>query len=544
MDTHGQEGAIRFRLALTKGEGGDNRFRWKSGSKPTLYGLQRLEDARRAGDVALVEGESDAQTLWYHGVSALGVPGASNWREERDAPHLEGINTVYVVVEPDIGGEAVERWLKNSAIKSRVRLVDLGEYKDPSGLYLADPEHFTERWNAAVAAATPYTVLEAAEGAAEPRSAWEGCAELARAPDILVPFARDVVRAGVTGEKRAAKLLYLAVNSRLLDRPVSIAVKGPSAGGKSFLAERVLGFFPPSAYYALSAMSERALAYSEEPLAHRFLVIYEAAGLESEFASYLLRSLLSEGRVRYETVEKTSEGMRPRLIEREGPTGLLVTTTALELHPENETRLFSLTVSDTPEQTAAVLLALAEESTAPTDIAPWHALQTWLDGGERRVTIPYAKALAALVPPVAVRLRRDFGAVLNLIRAHALLHQATRERDGDGRVVATMQDYTAVRDLVAELVSEGLGATVTKAVREAVQAVTKLAPNAEAGVTVRAVAKALALDESSASRRTRAAVKRGFPCEPGGPARQACPAGPGGTFAGGTPGVAYQGGPG
>ena len=33
------------------------------------------------------------------------------------------------------------------------------------------------------------------------------------------------------------------------------------------------------------------------------------------------------------------------------------------------------------------------------------------------------------MPPVAVRLRRDFGAVLGLIRAHALLHQATRGRD-------------------------------------------------------------------------------------------------------------------
>ena len=52
-------------------------------------------------------------------------------------------------------------------------------------------------------------------------------------------------------------------------------------------------------------MSERALAYGTEPLRHRFLVLFEAAGLESDFASYLVRSLLSEGCVRYETVEKS-----------------------------------------------------------------------------------------------------------------------------------------------------------------------------------------------------------------------------------------------
>ena len=66
-------------------------------------------------------------------------------------------------------------------------------------------------------------------------------------------------------------------------------------------------------------------------------MLYEAAGL-GEDASYLVRSLLSEGKIRYETVGKTENGFQAYLIEREGPTGLLLTTTALNLHPENETR--------------------------------------------------------------------------------------------------------------------------------------------------------------------------------------------------------------
>ena len=126
-----------------------------------------------------------------------------------------------------------------------------------------------------------------------------------------------------------AKLLYLAVTSRFLEQPVSVAVKGPLSGGKSYLTERVLGFFPESGYYSLTAMSERALAYSDEPLSNRFLVIYDAAGMNSDFQTYLIRSLLSEGKVRYETVEKTADGLKPRLIERAGPTGLITTTTRL-----------------------------------------------------------------------------------------------------------------------------------------------------------------------------------------------------------------------
>jgi hypothetical protein len=132
----------------------------------------------------------------------------------------------------------------------------------------------------------------------------------------------------------------------------------------------------------------------------------------------------------YETVEKTSEGMKPRLTEREGPTGLIVTTTLPRLHPENETRLLSLTVTDTQDQTRSVLAALAEERAAEgPNLEEWRALQEWLEAGERRVTVPFAGQLAALVPPIAVRLRRDFGAVLNLVRAHAILHRASRERD-------------------------------------------------------------------------------------------------------------------
>ena len=236
---------------------------------------------------------------------------------------------------------------------------------------------------------------------------------LAFEPDILAAFAAAAEAAGLRGESRAVKLTYLVVTSRLLERPVSLALKGPSAAGKSYLLETVLGFFPSSAYYALSAMSERALAYDREPLQHRMLVLYEAAGLGSELATYLMRSLLSEGRVRYTTVEKTRSGLQPRTIEREGPTGLITTTTAVKLHPENETRLLSLTIADSPEQTKAVLLAQARPALDVGPLRePWQDLQTYLDGANHATVVPYAEQLAEQIPPVAVRLRRDFPALL------------------------------------------------------------------------------------------------------------------------------------
>lgn len=147
----GAVSAVRFRVGMS----GAERFRWKKGSKPTLYGLWRLP--KYSDDyVVLVEGESDCHTLWLHGVQAVGLPGAGNWKEQRDAKHLERFKTIYVVVEPDAGGEAVRKWLGKSSIKGRALMVSLGEHKDPSGLHVADPEAFESRWTDAARKAEPY----------------------------------------------------------------------------------------------------------------------------------------------------------------------------------------------------------------------------------------------------------------------------------------------------------------------------------------------------------------------------------------------------
>jgi hypothetical protein len=350
-------------------------------------------------------------------------------------------------------------------------------------------------WQVACLGAMPWTAVEAQASAMERSEAWEKCGKLARTTNILDEFAVELSRIGVVGERRAGKLIYLAVTSRLLDRPVSVAVKGPSSGGKSFVVESALKFFPPEAFYALTAMSDRALAYSSEPLKHRYLVIYEAAGMASDFATYLIRSLLSEGRLRYETVEKTKEGLVPRLIEREGPTRLIVTTTSHRLHPENETRMLSLTITDTRDQMAAVFRALAQDAhRAEIDLTRWQALQTWLATGPNGVVIAFADRLVGLVPPLAVRLRRDFKTVLMLVRAHALLHQASRRKDDQGRVIAEIEDYRVVRELVADLVAVGVEATVKPEVREVVQAVGALLKKGQDEVRQAELKSALQLD--------------------------------------------------
>jgi len=86
----------------------------------------------------------------------------------------------------------------------------------------------------------------------------------------------------LVGEERAAKLIYLAVLSQMLDDPVSVTVKGLSSSGKSFTVDTVRRFIPPEALIVMTAMSERALLYMEDTFAHRTLILFEATALRQE----------------------------------------------------------------------------------------------------------------------------------------------------------------------------------------------------------------------------------------------------------------------
>jgi len=76
------------------------------------------------------------------------------------------------------------------------------------------------------------------------KKAFGQCKEIASSASILDLFVQDLERLGVSGEVELAKLLFLTIVSRYQKRPVSVAIKGPSAGGKSYLIECVLRFFP------------------------------------------------------------------------------------------------------------------------------------------------------------------------------------------------------------------------------------------------------------------------------------------------------------
>jgi hypothetical protein len=336
------------------------------------------------------------------------------------------------------------------------------------------------------------------------------------APDLFAQLGQVIRALGYAGDLAQPFLIFLVLVSRLLARPMNLVVGGPSAAGKSFVVALIARLFPPIATYAVNGMSERLLAYTDADLRHRTLIVGEAAALHHDgIGASLLRALAWEGHIVYETVESTPEGLQPRRIEKEGPTGF-VTTTTKSVEAELETRVLTIHVPDDKHATHEIIRVTAERANGrrpeDPDLRPWHEVQRWLaDEGSHEVTIPFAERLAARYPADQVRSRRDFTQLLALIQACAILHQRQRARDEFSRIIATEADYRAIYDLTAPVFGAVAAEGVTPAVRETVAKVKDLTETGEgATVSLNELAGALDLDKSAVSRRVRPALRGGF----------------------------------
>jgi hypothetical protein len=152
-------GSLAPRQIIRTALSAKNGSRWDNGDGSLVpYGLHRLEEARKAGFLCFVEGESDAWTLWHHGFPCLGIPGAS-MTGCVEANHVAGIPKVYIVHEPDKGGATFVSGLVNRFTEigwnGQALVVSLAPFKDPNELHKSNPEVFPESFLALMDAAGP-----------------------------------------------------------------------------------------------------------------------------------------------------------------------------------------------------------------------------------------------------------------------------------------------------------------------------------------------------------------------------------------------------
>lgn len=168
-------GLVQLRIGVT----GPDKFCYQKGSKAALYGVGWLATAQvlRNRRVVLVEGASCSQTCWFHGIPAIGVPGASMVRKLVNPALFEEVDELYVIQEHDEEGRKFPIAVAEALVGTATKVIPLKlKAPDVNELHRADPENFKREFQDSVKAARK------AAGLLE----WKWACESANSP--LVPI--------------------------------------------------------------------------------------------------------------------------------------------------------------------------------------------------------------------------------------------------------------------------------------------------------------------------------------------------------------------
>jgi hypothetical protein len=299
------------------------------------------------------------------------------------------------------------------------------------------------------------------ERAAEAEALWAQVRPLATDPK-LIDHLLDYIRAqGVVAEEGGSIGIFLTLVSRLGFKPLCLLRRGAAASGKNYLVEIQLRLLSSTAYVQVSGGSPRSLPYyggadDRTALSHKVIYVPEAASLAAKGqtedpSALMLRTLISEGRLVYQTVVTNEDGPPTTLeIVKDGPIASIVTSARDNIEHELLTRLVMADTDESRAQTTAVMASVLAQHAAgakPTpvyDIEAWKAYHRWLDlTGPYRVVVPYARSILAGYAgmQLPLRARRDVSALIAAISASAIAHKAQRIEDGEGRIAATLDDY-------------------------------------------------------------------------------------------------------
>jgi len=218
-----------------------------------------LQPGSRLGHVLLIEGaeqETNALTMWFHGLPALGAPGG--WQPEWKT-HLTGIDVFIWQGDEDFSRKVGED------IPDAKIIIAPPDASDVNSAHIKDfniPDFIDRLKKKAV----PIERLrrEAAEGRlGELREESES---VLKSDDPLALIRAALTDLGYGGDLRPPMLIYLSATTRLLKMgrgqiPAHVLARGPSSVGKSYTGQTVIKLLPDEVVYEIDAGSPAVLIY-------------------------------------------------------------------------------------------------------------------------------------------------------------------------------------------------------------------------------------------------------------------------------------------
>jgi hypothetical protein len=478
FDPQGNPLSVRWLVNLQGNQ--DGTFERRQGDKPALYGLWNLGEIQETGEVVLVDSLFDFWVCQHYEIRALSLPEGNNWRAEW-SQYLSGL--------------IVCIWEKDAPVlvpRLASTVPDIAIMRMPVNINTLTEAHLqgTDILD---------LLIQCADQSVSARDLQQ-----TQANDLIGKLKKEaasilsaadpvqVVRAGLQdlgygGDLNSPLITYLALTSRVLAMrqgamPVHLLLLGQPSSGKSYCLQVVLLLMPPDTYNKIDAGSPKVFIYDNFDYQHRVAIFSEADSLpagEDNPAASAIRNMLQDHSLHYHVTESDPETGKfvVREIKKPGPT-VLVTTAVKRLGTQLDTRLFSLEVPDDLAQTQAALDKQAdiELTGVPKPDPALIAYQAYIQAlAPWQVLVPFAKKLAHEIGrlPNASRITRDYARLISLIKSVAVLRHGKRQRDDQGRLIAEIEDYALVHELVGKMYEISVTRLSNK-IRDLVRAVGEL----------------------------------------------------------------------
>jgi len=286
-------------------------------------------------------------------------------------------------------------------------------------------------------------------------------------------FILDVFQREHVGDRVVAECLLLSVASQSVENThgLHVAISGNSGKGKSHACRSMLELVPEQ-YRMRGTVSNKALYY--HPLKSGTVLLFDDVTL-SEDLQEVLKSATANFREPIEHRTLTSDRqVRTCTIPERCIWWLAKVESAGDDQVMN--RMLCVWIDDSKEQDTAVLTHLKDAEAREAmdgedpDVAVCRAIFERVKEEVLHVRIPFAPQIHFSTS----QNRRNPGMLFDLVKCHARMSFMQRERDSQGSILTTREDFNYGRDLFLELAGE-TGSQETKQTRSEAAALTTIA---------------------------------------------------------------------
>ena len=282
------------------------------------------------------------------------------------------------------------------------------------------------------------------------------CKEFLMQPNLMDAFDKLIEKAGLVGEERTRKLIFVIASTYKMSDPLHALVQGSSGSGKSHIINVVGQCLPPEDVMSMTRVTSKSFYhYNKDELVDKLMLIQDFDGLDEE-AQYAFRELQTSATISSSTTYKDRSGNIISMVKvvRSHFASLLATTKA-EIYYDNMSRSVVIGVDESDTQTMRIIEHQNKRLAGLIDKREEQKTKEFLQNCIRcikpiEVINHYADKIC--LPLEAKMLRRLNSHYQAFVKQITLLHQYQRKKDEQGRLIAEPEDLRMACDILFDAI--------------------------------------------------------------------------------------------